>query len=51
MEEKVRPYGQLGTAEIREMNELRDENTRLKHLVADLNLEKVMLQDVFSNEF
>lgn len=41
-------YGQLGTAEIREMNELRDENTRLKRLVADLSLDKVMLQDVLS---
>ncbi len=30
------------------MNELRDENTRLKHLVADLSLDKVMLQDVLS---
>ena len=38
-------YGQLGTAEIREMNELRDENTRLKRLVADLSLDRVMLQD------
>ncbi len=33
-------YGQLGTSEIREMNELRDENTRLKRLVADLALDK-----------
>ena len=41
-------YGQLGTPEIREMNELRDENTRLKRLVADLTLDKVMLQDVLS---
>ena len=43
-------YGQLGTAEIREMNELRDENTRLKRLVADLTLDKVMLQDVLSKK-
>jgi len=33
-------YGQMGTVEIREMNELRDENTRLKRLVADLSLDK-----------
>ncbi len=39
-------YGQFGTSEIREMNELRDENTRLKRLVADLSLDKAMLQDV-----
>ena len=43
-------YGQLGTAEIREINELRDENTRLKRLVADLTLDKVMLQDVLSKK-
>ena len=44
-------YGELGTSEIREMNELRDENTRLKRLVADLSLDKVMLQDVLSKKF
>ena len=44
-------YGQLGTSEIREMHELRDENTRLKRLVADLSLDKVMLQDVLSKKF
>jgi putative transposase len=43
-------YGHLGTAEIREINELRDENTRLKRLVADLTLDKVMLQDVLSKK-
>jgi putative transposase len=43
-------YGNLGTPEIREMNELRDENTRLKRLVADLALDKVMLQDVLSKK-
>lgn len=43
-------YGQLGIPEIREINELRDENTRLKRLVADLTLDKVMLQDVLSKK-
>jgi len=32
------------------MNQLRDENTRLKRLVADLSLDKVMLQDVLSKK-
>jgi putative transposase len=32
------------------MNELRDENARLKRLVADLTLDKVMLQDVLSKK-
>jgi putative transposase len=43
-------YGSLGTLEIREINELRDENTRLKRLVADLTLDKTMLQDVLSKK-
>jgi putative transposase len=47
---RKKKYGQLGTAEIREINELRDENTRLKRLVADLTLDKVMLQDVLSKK-
>jgi hypothetical protein len=33
-------------SEAREMKQLRDENTKLKRLVADLSLDKVMLQDV-----
>jgi putative transposase len=44
-------FGSLGTAEIREMSALRDENTRLKRLVADLTLDKVMLQDVLSKKW
>jgi len=32
------------------LNELRDQNTRLKGLVADLTLDKVMLQDVLSKK-
>lgn len=43
-------FGALGTAEIREINGLRDENTRVKRLVADLTLDKVMLQDVLSKK-
>src|SRR4051795_13609503 len=33
-------YGQLGLTEIRELRQLRDQNTRLKRLVADLTLDK-----------
>ena len=32
-------------SEARELKLLRDENTKLKRLVADLSLDKVMLQD------
>jgi putative transposase len=41
-------FGSLGTAEIREVRQLRDENARLKKVVADLTLDKTMLQDVIS---
>jgi putative transposase len=38
-------------SEARELKQLRDENTTLKRLVADLSLDKVMLQDVVRNKF
>jgi putative transposase len=39
-------YGQLGLTEIRELRQLRDENSRLKRLVADLTLDKHILGEV-----
>ena len=39
-------FGSLGTPEIRELRQLREENTRLKRLVADLTLDRQVLQDV-----
>jgi putative transposase len=39
-------YGKLGLTEIRELRQLRDENTRLKRLVADLTLDKHILGEV-----
>ena len=39
-------YGGMQPSEARELKQLRDENTKLKRLVADLSLDKVMLQDV-----
>jgi len=38
-------YGSLGTPEIRELRQLRDENRKLKQLVADLSLDKHILQE------
>jgi putative transposase len=39
-------YGGLDASEAQEMKQLRDENARLKKLVADLSLDKDMLQSV-----
>lgn len=41
-----RKYEGLGVAEIRRLRQLEEENRRLKQLVADLSLDKEMLQDV-----
>jgi len=37
-------YGGLGTSELRELRQLKEENSQLKKLVADLSLDKHMLQ-------
>ena len=39
-------YGGLGVSELRQLKQLKEENARLKQLVADLSLDKQMLQDV-----
>jgi putative transposase len=39
-------YANLGTSEIRELRQLRDENAKLKHLVADLTLDKHILGEI-----
>jgi putative transposase len=39
-------YGSMLPSEARELKQLREENARLKRVVADLTLDKVMLQDV-----
>jgi putative transposase len=39
-------YGGLGVSELRQLHQLREENARLKQIVADLTLDKQMLQDV-----
>ena len=44
-------YGGLQPSEARELKQLRDEVTRLKRLVADLSLDKVMLQDVIKKKW
>jgi putative transposase len=44
-------YGGLAPSEARELKQLREENTKLKRVVADLTLDKVMLQDVVAKKF
>jgi putative transposase len=41
-------YGGLGPSEVRRLRQLEEENTKLKRLVADLSLDKAMLQDVLA---
>lgn len=43
-------YGGLGISELRELRMLKDENARLKRIVADLSLDKEMLQDVIKKK-
>jgi putative transposase len=42
--------GGLGVHEIRRLRLLEEENRRLKQLVADLSLDKLMLQDVLQKK-
>lgn len=43
-------YGGLGVGELRKLRQLEEENRKLKQLVADLTLDKVMLQEVLSKK-
>ncbi len=45
-----RKYAGMGVAEVRKLKQLEDENRRLKQMVADLSLDKAMLQDVLSKK-
>ena len=44
-------YGGLGVSELRRLKQLEEENRQLKKLVADLSLDKQMLQDVLTKKF
>ena len=44
-------FAGLGIAELRRLRTLEEENKKLKQLVADLSLDKTMLQDVLSRNF
>ena len=44
-------FAGMGVAEIRRLKQLEDENRKLKQLVADLSLDKTMLQDVLRRKW
>lgn len=44
-------YGGLESQQVREFKQLSEENARLKRLVAELSLDKAVLQDVLSKKF
>lgn len=43
-------YAGLGINELRELRQLREENGRLKRLVADLSLDRQILQEIVSKK-
>ena len=43
-------YGGLGVPELRRLRQLEEENAKLKSIVADLSLDKQMLQDVLKKK-
>jgi putative transposase len=45
-----RKYGGLAPSELQRLKELERENTQLKKLVADLSLDKQILQDVLARK-
>ena len=44
-------YAGMGVSEIRRLKQLEDENRKLKQVVADLTLDKTMLQDVLRRKW
>jgi putative transposase len=43
-------YQNLGPSELRRLRQLEEENRKLKHIVADLSLDKAMLQAVVAKK-
>lgn len=43
-------FAGMGTSEVRRLRLLEEENAKLKRLVADLSLDKIMLQDILSKK-
>ena len=45
-----RKYAGIGVSELRELRQLREENARLKRLVADLSLDKHILREALTKK-
>ena len=45
-----RKYAGLGLSELRELRQLREENAKLKRLVADLSLDRHILQEIVAKK-
>lgn len=44
-------YGGMLPSDVKRLKQLEEENRKLKQIVADLSLDKAMLQDVLSKKF
>ncbi len=44
-------FGGLGVPELRELRQLREENRKLKHLVADLSLDRHILNEALKKKW
>lgn len=44
-------YGSMLPSNVKRLKQLEEENRKLKHMIADLSLDKAMLQDVLSKKF
>lgn len=44
-------YGGMLPCDVKSLRQLEEENRKLKQMVVDLSLDKVMLQDVLSKKF
>jgi putative transposase len=43
-------FGGMGVSEVRRLRQLEDENRKLKQMVADLSLDKHMLQEIIAKK-
>lgn len=44
-------FGSMLPSDVKRLRQLEEENRKLKQLVADLSLDKIMLQDVLTKKF